>query len=56
MPADGGSPLRRAVDTEESRYRGAAKSAAVRLVASRNRCALEYRKNVRRQGAKKVML
>jgi len=55
MSADGGSPFRRAVDAEESRYRGAGKSAAVRLVASRNRCALEHRKNVRRSGVEKVM-
>ena len=56
MPADGGSPLRRAVDKEEGRYRGAGNTAAVGPIASRNRCALEHRKNVRRSGAEKVDL
>ena len=51
MPAGGYSDLRRAVDKEEGRYRGAGKSAKFGLIASRNRCALGHRKNVRRSGA-----
>lgn len=55
MPADGGSSLRRAMDKEEGRSLGAGNPAEIRDVAARNRCALEYRKNVRRQGVEKVM-
>ena len=56
MPAGGYSDLRRAVDKEEGRYRGAGKSAKFGLIASRNRCALEDRKNVRSSGVEKSYL
>ena len=55
MPADGGSPLRRAVDKEEGRSLGAGNPAEIGDDDEGNRCALEHRKNVRRSGVEKVM-
>ena len=51
MPADGDSPFRRSMDKEEGRSRGAGNPAEIGDDDEGNRCAHEYRENVRSDGA-----